>query len=238
MDNKRTIVIFGGSGDLGQAIIKNLLLRKDLIREFNIISTYCKNKVRYLQNIKQLRYDVNTPNNKLLEYLSVQNLSHIFFCIGVATRNNLVDTSRNEISNLIDTNALSFLYLYKYLFEAFRKNKTRFIVVSSASAVNNRATYGSYSASKAVLESLVRTLINEEKQYGVTFNILQPSIIDSKLARQTVSIKGYKDFDDYVVNGINNNILKLDSVARTAVNYALDKKYRKVTGAILNDFEK
>lgn len=236
MGDRKIIVVFGGSGDVGQEIIKNLLLRKCLKDEFDIVSTYHKNKIKCLPNVVQLKYDANTSNKKLLKCLHTQNLSHIFFCVGIAAKNNLVDTSKSEINDLINVNALSFLRLYKSLFETFRKNKTRFIVVSSASVINNRSTYGAYSASKAILESLVRTLINEEKQYGVTFNILQPSMIDSKLARQTASINGYKDFDDYIINGLNNNILKLEQVAKVAVDYALNKEYNKINGAVLNNF--
>lgn len=234
MDSKKIIVVFGGSGDVGQAIIKNLkVVLKD---NFSIVSTFHNNKAPYSFGIKQIMYDASSQNNELMKYLSTKNLSHVFFCIGTVCKNNLINTSEEEINHFINVNALSFLNIYKSLFETCRQNKTKFIVISSTAAVHNRATYGTYSASKSILESLVKTLAKEEEHYGVTFNILQPSVIDSKLARQTVNRKEYENFDDYVTSKLNNKILKLDQVAKIAVDYALNEKYDKINGAIINDF--
>jgi len=229
------IAIFGGSGDVGQAIIKKI--KTTLKNKCSIISTFRKNKIISSQEVEQIRYDVTGQNNELMDYLNTKNLSHVFFCIGIASKNNLINTSEEEILHLINVNALSFLNIYKSLFETCRQNKTRFIIISSTAAVNNRATYGAYSASKAMLESLVKTLAKEEERYGVTFNILQPSMIDSKLARRTVDALGYKNFNDYVVNKLNSKILKLSQVAKVAVDYALNEKYSEMNGKTVNDFE-
>lgn len=233
MDNRKLIIVFGGSGDVGQAIIRNLNNLPN--HNFGIVSTFSKEGL-CSQTVEQVRYNVSNQNDELKKYFGTKNISHVFFCIGIASKSYLIDMSLEEIQKFISINALSFLNIYKSLFETFRKNKTRFIVISSTAAANNRAKYGAYSASKAILESLVKTLAKEEEQYGVTFNILQPSVIDSKLARQTVNMSGYKDFDDYVTNKLNNKILNLDQIAKVAVDYALNEKYSIVNGATINDF--
>lgn len=125
------------------------------------------------------------------------------FCIGVRSSKKIViNTDYDEFNRLININAISFLRIYKKLYQNLRKNNANVLVVSSSASLDNKKTNGAYSTSKACLDSISETLKKEKTEYGVTINVIHPSLFDSKLAHEIVEIKGYDDFDKYVAEVI------------------------------------
>lgn len=213
--NKNYCLVVGGSGDVGKCLV-------DIIHAQNkhqIISTYFKNyNYDAPKDILQVQFDSQNVDTQWTEIAAKYPITCLVFLVGVrSSKKTVVDTSIEEWEKLIEINALSFLKLYKILSNNLRENHARIIVVSSSAVVDNKAKSGPYSASKLLLESVVKTLSKEETKYGVGFNIIAPSLIDSRLARELVAIKGY-DYEYYVDVFLRGNILTTNHVAQKIVD--------------------
>lgn len=213
---KKYCIVVGGSGDVGKCVVGMLHSQK----KHHIISTYFKNyNLDAPTDVLQIRFNAKNIDKRWLEIGEKYPIAYLVFLVGVrSSKQTIVDTSLQEWENLIEINALSFLKLFKMLSNNLRENHARIIVVSSSAVVDNKAESGPYSASKLLLESIVCTLSKEEEKYGIGFNIIAPSLIDSRLARELVAIKGYKSYEEYVNIVLKGKILSIESVARKIVD--------------------
>lgn len=203
-------------------------------KKYHIISTYFKNYNKLLStDILQIKYDAQSIDDQWIEISNKYPIERLVFLVGVrSSKQTIVNTSLDEWKNLIEINALSFLKLYKLLSSNLRENHARIVVVSSSAATDNKAKSGPYSASKLLLESIVQTLSKEESEYGVGFNIVSPSLIDSRLARDLVIAKGYSSYEKYIDTILNGKILSTESVSKKIVDIINMNNTDFITGQV------
>lgn len=172
----------------------------------------------------------------MIKWIEISNkypIERLVFLVGVrSSKQTIVNTSLDEWKNLIEINAISFLKLYKLLSSNLRENHARIVVVSSSAATDNKAKSGPYSASKLFLESIVQTLSKEESEYGVGFNIVSPSLIDSRLARDLVIAKGYSSYEKYIDTILNGKILSTEIVSKKIVDIINMNNTDFITGQV------
>lgn len=114
-----------------------------------------------------------------------------------------------------------------------RDSGTKIVVVSSSAPYENKRLNGAYSGSKALLESICLTIAKEEQENGIKINIIAPSLIDTKLAREIVKMKGYDDFEQYVTTCLNGKILKTTDVIKTIYELLSDETNSNISGQII-----
>ncbi|KAL5636458.1 hypothetical protein ACGC1H_000426 [Rhizoctonia solani] len=81
--------------------------------------------------------------------------------------------------SLFDINFFSLLHLIKAGLPLLRENHGRIIFVSSGAATGGIAGWGPYNASKAAMNSLARTLANEEKD--IVSVAVRPGVVDTEM---------------------------------------------------------
>ena len=205
--NEKNAIVFGGSGDLGMAF-SELLLEEG----YNVYSTFCNNEIKKC-NLIQLFFDAQVCNKEFYNNINRVDWDCMVFCIGVrSTKQSIVDTDYDEYKKLLKINAISFLEIYKKLVINFRQNHTKILVVSSSASLENKITNSAYSASKAYLDSIVKTLSKEERKYGVDIRLINPCLFDSKLAREIVQLKGFNDFNYYVDKYLDGKIKTVQDI--------------------------
>lgn len=215
----KNFLVFGGSGDIGINLTSRLLEREHI----NVWSSYKNNAL----NIKgrSFYFDASAGiSSTLLEELRTINIDGLVYLVGEKSSKQLVrDTRLEEWKTLIDVNALSFLRVYNQLYTTLKESSTRIVVMSSSAASENKRLNGAYSGSKALLESICMTIAKEERENGIQINVIAPSLIDSKLAREIVKLKGYNDFEQYVHVCLNDNILKINDVVKVILHLLFDE---------------
>ena len=94
------------------------------------------------------------------------------------------ETDDATFEKMTDLNFRSAFYIAKAVLPAMRKaGSGRVVAIGSRAALESAAGIGAYAASKAALISLIRTIASENKDLGITANVLLPGTIDTPANR-------------------------------------------------------
>ena len=139
---------------------------------------------------------------------------------GFAGGESVADTSDETLHHMFSVNYESAFFLFRAAIPALRKTQGRLIAIASRAAVDPGPGVGAYSASKAALVSLVRTIAAENKDAGMTANVLLPGTMDTLANRESMPDA---DFSKWV---------RTESVA-SLVAWLADDGGKDVSGAVL-----
>jgi NAD(P)-dependent dehydrogenase (short-subunit alcohol dehydrogenase family) len=90
------------------------------------------------------------------------------------------ETPSATFDKMFDVNFRAALYMIQAVLPGMQANKQGSVVaIGSRTAVEPTSSLGAYSASKAALVSLVRTLALEGKADGITSNVVLPGTMDT-----------------------------------------------------------
>src|ERR1700726_3480921 len=97
----------------------------------------------------------------------------------------VADTDDATFQRMFDMNLNSAFHILRAVLPHMRKaGAGRIIAIGSRAAENPGPKVGAYSASKAALVSLMRTVALENKDVGVTANVILPGTIDTPANRK------------------------------------------------------
>jgi NAD(P)-dependent dehydrogenase (short-subunit alcohol dehydrogenase family) len=106
---------------------------------------------------------------------------------GFAGGQTVRDTDDATFQRMFDMNLNSAFHILRAVLPHMRKAGTgRIIAIGSRAAENPGAMVGAYSASKAALVSLIRTVAVENKDAGITANAILPGTIDTLANRKAM----------------------------------------------------
>jgi len=106
---------------------------------------------------------------------------------GFAGGQSIADTDDDTFQRMFDVNVNSAFYLLRAALPAMRKARNgRIIAIGSRAAVDPGPGVGAYSASKAALVSLIRTVAGENKDAGITANVILPGTMDTPTNRKMI----------------------------------------------------
>ncbi|MFD4525538.1 SDR family oxidoreductase [Streptomyces sp. NPDC058470] len=224
-------VVTGASGALGAAI------RTRLITEgWQVVATY-RTRPPQDEDSSWVRFDASDDAATAALRHAVDScpgrLRAVFACIGApSTKRTVADTDVSEYESVHQANVVSFVRTWHSLADRARHDGARVLAVGSDAGQAARPGNGPYTAAKAALASLVTTLAKEELHHGVRVNLLAPSLIDSPLARQILSLKGVTDPDAYYEQLPWGRPLSLDEVAATCIDLATAEQWSYATGQV------
>jgi NAD(P)-dependent dehydrogenase (short-subunit alcohol dehydrogenase family) len=106
---------------------------------------------------------------------------------GFAGGQSVVDTDDSTMRQMLDVNFHSLFYLLRAAIPVLRASGDgRVIAIGSRAAVDPGAGVGAYSASKAAMVSLVRTIALENRDAGLRANVILPGTIDTPANRKAM----------------------------------------------------
>jgi NAD(P)-dependent dehydrogenase (short-subunit alcohol dehydrogenase family) len=106
---------------------------------------------------------------------------------GFAGGQSIAETDDATFQRMFDLNLNSAFYLLRAVLPAMRKTSNgRIIAIGSRAAVDPGPGVGAYSASKAALVSLIRTVAAENKDVGITANVILPGTMDTPTNRKMI----------------------------------------------------
>ena len=88
---------------------------------------------------------------------------------------------------MFDVNVNSTFHILRAVIPHMRAARSgRIVAIGSRAAESPGANVGAYSASKAAVVSLIRTVAIENKDLGITANVILPGTIDTSANRSTM----------------------------------------------------
>jgi len=104
---------------------------------------------------------------------------------GFAGGQTVADTDDATFQRMLDMNLNSSFHILRAVLPSMRQTASgRIIAIGSRAAESPGAKVGAYSASKAALVSLIRTVAIENKEFGITANVILPGTMDTPANRK------------------------------------------------------
>ncbi|MGH9503266.1 MAG: SDR family NAD(P)-dependent oxidoreductase [Terriglobales bacterium] len=99
---------------------------------------------------------------------------------GFAGGQSIAETDDATFQGMFDVNLYSTFYVLRAAIPVMRKTgHGRIVAIGSRAALEPGAGVGAYSASKAAMVSLIRTVAQENKDAGMTANVILPGTMDT-----------------------------------------------------------
>jgi len=106
---------------------------------------------------------------------------------GFAGGQTVADTDDGTFQRMFDMNVNSAFHILRAVLPHMHMAKSgRIIAIGSRAAENPGTSVGAYSASKAALVSLIRTVAIENKDAGITANVILPGTMDTPANRKAM----------------------------------------------------
>jgi len=106
---------------------------------------------------------------------------------GFAGGPSVAETDDATFQRMFDLNLNSTFYLLRAVLPVLRKTGNgRIIAIGSRAALEPGAGVGAYSASKAAVVSLIKTVALENKDSGITANVILPGTMDTPANREAM----------------------------------------------------
>lgn len=182
----KVALVTGASGDIGSSIATTLSKHG-----YNIIYQYNKhlnenviNAIATKTNCLPIKADLtNKADIENLVNSSIKTFGKIDLvvnCAGISSVSLCMDENYNSISNLINTNLTSVIYLTSLIIPHLNKQSS-IINISSIWGQIGGCMESVYSASKAGLIGFTKALSKELGPSGVRVNAIAPGFIDTKM---------------------------------------------------------
>ncbi|HSW65781.1 MAG TPA: SDR family oxidoreductase [Bacillota bacterium] len=203
----KNIVITGGSDGIGRAVAEHLA------REHHVIVI-----ARNVASLEQIAAengcayaacDVRDPKQvtKTIAGIVAQHgpIDVLINNAGIIVNDSLVDTSYEDIENVICTNTLGAIYVAKAALTSMKEYGKGYIInVNSQSGINARAGRSIYNASKWAITGFTKALQQEANQYNVRVTGLYPGAVRTGLfAKAGIEIKAEALETDQIVQAID-----------------------------------
>lgn len=189
-----TVLLTGGSRGIGLGVLRSLLetyharvvtISRSLPAELEELSTKYPDNLTILQgDLTEESIHFQAVSTAISKYGS---LDAVILNAGALELGRVADPALDVArwKAQFDINFFALLHTLHAAVPELRKTKGRVIFVSSGAAVKGVAGWGPYSASKAAMNSLTRTLATEEPD--ITSVALRPGTVDTGML---VTIKG------------------------------------------------
>lgn len=210
-------IILGGSGDIGQAVIK--LFYEKSPNQF-YYSSYNKNPVGYPQeNVFEFRYTFDSGISPyLINRWNKEKIDYVIFSIGKASsKSSILNTTSKEFIELYKINALILFQFIQQLVQNLDEPPKKYVIINSIAVYTQSKKSSAYSASKISLDCLARTFVKENSEYK--FFSLYPSSVYSKMMRNIAEKKGYIDFEKYIDEQLGGKIITGEEIAKACWNF-------------------
>ena len=185
----RTALVTGATGGLGTQVTKALLEAgfavvglAPKIQPHDFDHPHFTALPATLDSLTAAKQAVDTV---LAHFGKIDLLAHLVG--GFAGGQMIADTDDAAFKRMLDMNLMSAFHILRAVLPPMRQARSgRIIAIGSRAAESPGAMVGAYSASKAALVSLIRTVAIESKDLGITANVILPGTIDTPANRKNM----------------------------------------------------
>ena len=178
----KIVLVTGANGGLGTAVTQAFL---DIGAKVVGSARYIQQAVFASANFIAIPADISTGTGaKALIDQVVQKFGRLDVLAhtvgGFAGGQAVTETDDGTFQQMLDLNLNATFYLLRAAIPVMRTSgQGRIIAIGSRAAKEPGAGVGAYSASKAAMVSLIRTVAIENRDVGITANVILPGTVDT-----------------------------------------------------------
>jgi 3-oxoacyl-[acyl-carrier protein] reductase len=207
------VLITGGKGDIGSAIVQKFQANKHIV---------------YAPSSKEL--DLSSDKSIDNYLMNIQNIDIFIHCAGINNPQDFDSLSLYNINNTMNINTFSAVKILKYLLPIMQnKQYGRIVLVSSLWSQQAKKGRIAYAMSKSALDSLTRGIAIEYGKDNILINSVLPGFIDTKLTRKNLSKTNILEIKNHTPLNTLGNPLDVAEV----VYFLSNKNNNFVTGQSL-----
>ena len=191
----KKILITGATGGIGNALVKKFLSLGGTVLATGTNTEKLDSLKEEFPNISVLKFDISDHSKieDFIENVSSQlvGLDVLVNNAGITMDNLSLRMKDEEWKKVIDVNLSSTFYLCKHAIKKMLKNKYgRIVNITSLVGHTGNLGQANYSASKAGMVAMSKSLAIEYAKKNITINCVSPGFIQSKMTDKIVeSIK-------------------------------------------------
>ena len=235
----KNILILGASTGIGKSFLLNSLEEKNNVvgisrtikEKFQAENIQHKNLHVYNFEFKDLSSSSKFMNDLIKDHGPFDG---IFVCVGIESIKASKVLSDKDINNVFIPPIVAATAVIKNSFkDSFLKPNSNIVVMSSVSAVKSTPAMMFYAASKAALESMVRTAALELAQKKKNINCLRAGAFDSEMHQRVMnnlSEDQINVFEERFPLGFG----KTKDILEAVKFYINNEKCRWITGSSVN----
>lgn len=223
------VLIIGGSGSLGNAIIEKLLSEG-----YKVGASFYQNKIN-IQNDRLTTRQINVRDpdsvKRGLEYF-IKKMGKIDIYIynsGICADAEFIDMPSKKWFEVIDVNLNGAFLTTSIIANHMRDNKEgRIIFISSSRGILGSERQSNYAASKAGLIGLAKTLSKELGKHNITSNAICPGFMVTNLNKGSITKKQ---------SALNASVLREYFTVNEVAHFILFMTMpatRKISGQVFN----
>lgn len=181
----RTVVVTGGTGALGTAVVGMLLAAGARCRIPHIAAAEAA-AFPYKDNVTLVpNCDLTNEEDVARLYSGVTDLWASIHIAGGFAMGNVADTDKAGLMHMLNMNVVTCYLCCRAAVRAFGAGGGRIVNVAARGALEPRLGAGAvaYTASKAAVAALTQALAAEVAAQGILVNAVAPSIIDTRANR-------------------------------------------------------
>ena len=220
----KTAIVFGGSKGIGAQIAREFAnCGYFVVINYNTSKSDAKKLASELQNAIAIKADVkNYDEVKALADKVVALKGKIDVAVissGISKKNLIIDTTPQEIKDVIDTNLIGTINAIKAVSENMLSNHSgKIITIASMWGEVGAAMESIYSASKGGVIAFTKAMAKELGYNGINVNCISPGLIDTDMNKDL----SQEDIDSLIENTPSSRIGVPQDIAKAAIFLASD----------------
>jgi NAD(P)-dependent dehydrogenase (short-subunit alcohol dehydrogenase family) len=192
----RYVLICGGTGGLGRAVTRKALAQGARV----LVAYHSENQIdslheylspEYFRKIELFKADLTAEEEVERLMSGLPGLEVLIQLVGGFAMGATADFTLQNWKRQLDLNLTTTFLCCKHGLRRMRTNNYgRIVTVGSRAAAEPAAQMAAYSAAKAAVVALTRSIAAETRGTGITANIILPGIIDTPANRQAMGADG------------------------------------------------
>ena len=185
LDNKK-IIITGATGGIGNELVKKFILLKGKVLATGTNEEKLKKLKKEYPDVETLKFDISKHSEieNFIEQASskIEGLDILVNNAGITLDNLSLRMKNEEWQKVIDINLSSTFYICKYGIKKMLKNKFgRIINITSIVGHTGNIGQVNYTASKAGIIAMSKSLAIEYAKKNITINCVSPGFIQTAM---------------------------------------------------------
>ena len=220
----KTAIVFGGSKGIGAQIAREFAnCGYFVVINYNSSKLAAEKLADELKNAIAIKADVkNYKEVKKLADEVIMLKGQIDVAVvssGISRKNLIIDTTEDEIKDVIDTNLIGTINAIKAVSESMLSNhKGKIITIASMWGEVGASMESIYSASKGGVIAFTKAMAKELGYNGINVNCISPGLIDTDMNKDLSK----EDIDSLIENTPSSRIGVPQDIAKAAIFLASD----------------